>query len=167
MKKLVFTLITVFLLFAVTEGQNSRKEKRKAREKANTEQLKQLIDNRNFEFFAQSANPMGGSVIHLTSPYTLDIRNDSVRAFLPYYGVAYYAEYGGGEGGIKFEEKAESSEWKISKNGYDIAFKIKTTKDLYNLHLYISKDGYGNLQVSCINRQPISFYGYVQAIPTK
>jgi hypothetical protein len=167
MKKLIFILTAVFLLIAVTKGQDSRKEKRKAREKADTEELKERIDNRNFEFIAQSANPMGGGVIHLTSPYTLDIRNDSARAFLPYYGVAYYAEYGGGEGGIHFEEKVQSSDWKASKHGYDIMWKVRTTKDLYDLHLFVLKTGYASLQVNCINRQPISFYGYIQAIPAK
>jgi hypothetical protein len=167
MKKLVFILTAFFLLSTVTEGQNNRKEIRKARNQAKTEEVKKLIDNRHFEFNAQSASPMGGGVIHLTSVNTLDILNDSVSAFLPYFGIAYTADYGGGEGGIKFGGKTESSDWKTSRNGYDILMKIKTPRDFYTLHLIVSTNGYANLQVSCINRQPISFNGYIQEIPAK
>lgn len=167
MQKLVFILIAVFLLSAVTEGQNNRKEMRKARNQAKAEEVKNLIDSRNFEFNAQSAMPMGGGVIHLTGANTLDILNDSVSAFLPYFGIAYTADYGSGEGGIKFGGKPESSDWKTSRNGYDILMKFKTPRDLYTLHLTVSTNGYASLQVSCINRQPISFNGYIQAVPVK
>jgi hypothetical protein len=167
MKNLIFTLIAVFFLSAVTEGQGNRKELRKARNQAKAEEVKNFIDNRNFEFCAQTANPMGGGLIQLTGANTLDILNDSVNAYLPYYGVAYYAEYGGGEGGIKFGGKPESSNWKTSRNGYDILMKFRTSKDLYDLHLFVSSNGYASLQVACINRQPISFSGYIRDIPAK
>lgn len=33
----------------------------------------------------------------MTTNYTLEIRNDSVFSYLPYFGVAYNAPYGGGK----------------------------------------------------------------------
>ena len=42
--------------------------------------------------------PMKGGSKHLTSDYSLEIRNDSVYSYLPYFGVAYNVPYGGGKG---------------------------------------------------------------------
>ena len=41
---------------------------------------------------------MKGGSKHLTSDYSLEIRNDSVYSYLPYFGVAYNVPYGGGKG---------------------------------------------------------------------
>jgi hypothetical protein len=167
MKKLVLIVTMIFLIAGITIGKETQREKRKAREKAKMEEILQLFVNRNLQFLAQSAHPMGGGVIHLTSEYTLDIQNGEVISFLPYFGVAYTADYGSNDGGIKFDEQELTSEWKSSKKGYDIQMEVKAPRDRYVLHLYISPAGYATLQVSCNNRQPISFSGIVQPIPPK
>jgi hypothetical protein len=167
MKKLVLFVTVLILWTGIVEGQESRRAKRKAREKAKMEEILQLVNSRHFQFQAQSAHPMGGGVIQLTSEYTLDIQNEKVTAFLPYFGVAYTAEIGNGEGGIKFSETARSSEWKSSKKGYEILLEVKAPKDLFILNLSVSALGYANLSVSCNNRQPINFQGIVQAVPER
>jgi hypothetical protein len=167
MKKFVLIVSMVFLIAGITIGKETQREKRKAREKAKMEEILQLFVNRNLQFLAQSAHPMGGGVIHLTSEYTLDIQNEEVISFLPYFGVAYTADYGNNDGGIKFDEKVLTSNWKSSKKGYDIHMEVKAPRDRYVLHLDFSPAGYANLQISCNNRQPISFSGIVQAIPAK
>jgi hypothetical protein len=164
MKKLVLIVSMIFLIAGITIGKETQREKRKAREKAKMEQILQLFVNRNLQFLAQSAQPMGGGVIHLTSEYTLEIQNEEVIAFLPYLGVAYTADYGNNEGGIKFDEKVLAQQWKSSKKGYDIQMEVKAPRDRFVIHLYFSPAGYANLQVSCNNRQPISFSGIIQAI---
>ena len=42
--------------------------------------------------------PIRGRNITLSTPYPLEIRNDSVFSYLPYYGRAYSVPYGGGSG---------------------------------------------------------------------
>lgn len=42
--------------------------------------------------------PMKGRSRALTSDYSIEIRNDSVFSYLPYFGVAYNVPYGGGKG---------------------------------------------------------------------
>ncbi len=105
---------------------------------------------------------MGGSSIHLTSEYTLDISGDSVVAWLPYYGVAYTADYGGTDGGIKFSESANFIDVKKDRKGFKIHMEVKAPKDLYRLNLQITAAGYATLNVSSHNRQPISFSGIVE-----
>jgi hypothetical protein len=81
--------------------------------------------------------------------------------------VAYTAEYGGGEGGIKFSETAGVSDWQVSKKGYDIRLEVKAPKDIYILYLSVSRLGYATLDVLCQNRQPMNFTGIVRAVPAK
>ena len=167
MKKLVLIVFMIFLIAGITIGKETQREKRKAREKAKMEEILQLFVHRNLQFLAQSAHPMSGGVIHLTSEYTLDIQNEEIVSFLPYFGVAYTADYGSNDGGIKFNEKEFSAEWKSSKKGYDIHIEIKAPRDRYVMHLFFSPAGFANLHVSCNNRQPIRFSGIVRAIPAK
>jgi len=167
MKKLVLVLSALFIIAGIAFGKETRREKRKAREKAKMEEVQQLFDSRNLQFLAQSANPMGGGVIHLTSEYTLDIKKEEVVSYLPFFGVAYTAEYGGGEGGIKFSETARASEWKDTRKGYEIRLEVKAPKDMYNLYLSVSRLGYASLNVNSQNRQPMNFMGIVRAVPAK
>ncbi len=157
----------IVLLSASADGKETRREKRKAREKAIMEEVDSLFTSRGLQFLAQSAQPMGGGLIHLTSEYTLEIKGDQVTSYLPYYGIAYSAEYGGGEGGIKFSETAVSSIWKETRKGYEIRMEVKTRKDNYWIRLTFSSLGFASLDVTCQNRQPIHFAGIIQAIPEK
>jgi hypothetical protein len=162
MKKIVLLLLILVLVSSSLDAQETRHARRKAREKAKIEEVRQLIGNRDLRFIAQTALPMGGSPIHLTSEYTLDIEADKVISFLPYFGIAYSAEYGGGEGGIKFSEIARKITWKESKKGFEIVLEVRSPKDLYIMHLSVQPTGYATLDVSSNNRQFINFSGIVE-----
>lgn len=161
--KRYFILLLLFLVtIVITDGQEkSRKEIRSERNAKMVKEIKHYIDSKAFVFEALQANPLGGSTIHLTSPYDLKIKGDTAIAFLPYFGVAYRAEYGSTEGGIKFDEQMEDYKVIYKKQNYDITFKINTLKDNYSIHLTVSDSGYGTLNVTCVNRQFISFYGRI------
>ena len=108
---------------------------------------------------------MAGGVIHLTTEYTLTIKDLDIASFLPYYGVAYRADYPAGDGGIKFTETAAGADWESTRKGYEVNLKVSTSKDVYQVYLQFSGSGYGTLQVTCNNRQPIRFSGIVRAVP--
>jgi hypothetical protein len=165
MKKRIFLIAAFTLITSILAAQETRREKRKTREKAKMEEMKQMFDNRILQFLAQSAHPMSGGVFHLTSIYTLTIKDQDVKSYLPYYGVAYRADYPAGDGGIKFTEKATVSDWKSTRKGFEVKLQVKTIKDVYLIHLQFSESGYGSLQVTCNNRQPIRFSGIMQAVP--
>jgi len=167
MKKLLVILTVCCIVSGVASGHDNGREKRKAREKAKSEEVQKLFESRSLQFLAQSAQPMGGGIIHLTSDYSLDIDNGMITSYLPFYGVAYTAEYGEREGGIKFSETEKVSEWKVTRKGYRVRIDVKAPKDLYHLNLTFSSLGYAMLDVSCQNRQSISYTGVVQPIPVK
>jgi Domain of unknown function (DUF4251) len=166
------SLIKLFLVFAVVlgglnaaHGQSTRAE----RQAAKAAKVKKMVDDVNFVFKANYANPQGGGSRALTSDYDLKVVKDSVIAYLPYFGRAYVAPAPGTtEGGIKFTStnfKYDAKQGK--KGGWEIVIKpkdhdITNWRDVQQLILNISTGGYASLQVLSSNRSPISFDGELE-----
>lgn len=105
------------------------------------------------------AFPAKGTPINLTSDYTLEVRKDSVYAYLPYFGRAYNIPYGGGDGLI-FE--APIHEYKAEYQGkgkFIIRFTATNNEDKYLFFLTVFDNGLAEINISPVNRQPISFRG--------
>ncbi|MBB1285986.1 DUF4251 domain-containing protein [Flavisolibacter sp. BT320] len=124
--------------------------------------LKSILQSKNFTFRAQSAWPLQGTVIQLTSGYDVKLFPDSINTFLPYFGRAFTSGYSA-EGGIKFISK--KFEYKLKekqKGGWELTIKPTDTRDVTELTYSIAANGYATLQVLSNNRQAISFYGVVE-----
>lgn len=127
----------------------------------NKTEVKQAIDSKNFVFKAQTVLPMTGMSRYLTTEYDVKLLGDSVVAYLPYFGRAYSVTYGEG-GGIdftssKFDYKVEQRR----KGGWNVTVTPEDTRDVRQLSLAISENGYATLQVISNNKQPISYNGYI------
>jgi uncharacterized protein DUF4251 len=123
---------------------------------------KDLVDSGKFVFHAQTAMPSSGPTKQLTSEYDVRLSKDAFVSHLPYFGRAYSAPYGSGDGGFDFTSKnfAYSSKTR-KKGGWDISIKPKDVIDVREFLLTVSENGYGTLQAMSNNRRPISFTGYV------
>ncbi|MDF2432016.1 MAG: hypothetical protein JWP44_1647 [Mucilaginibacter sp.] len=160
-------LIAVVCSVNSTHAQNSRKEKQAAK----AAEVKNMIDNSSYVFKANYALPQRGGQKVLTSDYDLRVVKDTVIAFLPYYGRAYVApnDLYPTDGGIKFKTTNFAYSSKQKKNGsWEIAIRPKDKnitdwRDVQQLILDISTNGYASLQVVSTNRDPISFEGYIEA----
>lgn len=157
--KMIFALFIVLAGFDTVNAQSSKKEER-VRKAA---EIKQMVSSKNFVFKAQFALPMGGSSFQLTSEYDVRVTKDTIICFLPYFGRAYTAPMNPSEGGIRFTSK--DFQYTVSnkkKSGWDIVVKPRDVNNVQQLTFYISESGYGSLQVTDNNRQPISFNGYYE-----
>ena len=126
------------------------------------DQVKNLIENKNFVFKAQSASPMGGTNRPLTSEYDLRLLGDSVVTYLPYFGRAYTAPIPGESGGIRFTSTEFDYKAKQRrKGGWEITIVPKDVNDVRQIMISVSENGWANLQVTSNTRQPISFNGYI------
>jgi len=159
---LVFAMVTVG--FGIGYAQNTRKEKQAAKAAA----VKKMVEDGNYVFEANFAYPQGGERKTLTSDYDLRVSKDSVIAFLPYYGVAYVSPNPGDtEGGIKFTSTNFNYTTTQRKNGsWDVYIKPKDNnitgwRDVQQLQLTISQQGYASLQVISSNRSSIQFDGEI------
>lgn len=171
MKKLIMLLFGAAIMLSAGDtalGQSTRAEKKAAK----AAEIKNLILSKKYTFKANFAYPLTGTSIPLTSNYDVKLSNDSLNIYLPYYGRAFVAPMDPTKGGImlettRFTYKAEQNK----KGGWDISIDILDNypagaSDVRQLRLNISPDGYANLRVICLNRQPISFNGSI-TIPDK
>ncbi|MGX5688027.1 DUF4251 domain-containing protein [Arcticibacter tournemirensis] len=157
--KVMLSLLIIFTGLNLVYAQTSKKEER-VRKAA---EIKQMVSSKDFVFKAQFALPMGGSSFQLTSEYDVRVTKDTVVCFLPYFGRAYTAPMNPSEGGIRFTSK--DFQYTVSnkkKSGWDIVIKPRDVNNIQQLTFYISESGYGSVQVTDNNRQPISFNGYYE-----
>ncbi len=122
----------------------------------------QAIETKNFIFKAESASPQRGRVRQLTSEYELMVRPDTATSFLPYFGRAYTAPINS-EGGIKFTSTYFNySVSKKKKHSWDIRISPKDVSEVRDLYLTVFDNGRASLRVNSLNRETISFNGYVE-----
>lgn len=146
-----------------------------------------IVEAKNFIFAATSAIPLNSSdvnnvlsrmsgpatagMINLTGgSYDLKITADSIVAYLPFYGRAYSAPYGidNTESGYKFTSKKFNYESKKGKKrGWDVFIQTNDVKDNVRMNLSISESGYATLTVTSVNKQSITYNGYLSEIEKK
>lgn len=140
---------------STTLSAQTKKEKKEQKSLA----VKELIVSENYKIDVRTANPMRGRSVHLTSQYSLEIRNDSVFSYLPYYGRAYSIPYGGGEGLI-FKAPLKEYKMKTSKKGdAKIEFSARSPEDEFKYDITVFTNGSASINVNMQNRQSISYHG--------
>lgn len=170
MKTIVLIGFFMLSLFGVNAQETAKKSKKelKAEKKAQQiEEIKAIVEGKTFVFKARNANPMRGKTINLTTDYDVKITKDSIYSYLPYFGVAYTASYGGTESPMIFEKPFETFDMENTKNGYLIKVSAKNSNDRLEYSFNISESGSTTLNVSSLNRQSISYYGNLEKIKEK
>ena len=154
-KKQIFMLLLALLVGIPTLSAQSKKEKKEQKKEA----VKKLIESENYKIDVNTAMPMRGRSIPLTSSCSLEIRNDSVISYLPYYGRAYSIPYGGGDG-LNFKTVLKEYSMKMDKKGNAvIEFIARNPEDRYEYRVKVFPNGSASIDVNMQNRQSISFQG--------
>lgn len=167
LNKIALLAIFIFIGANVTNAQT--KQTKAEKKAAKQTEIKQMVEAQNFVFKANYALPMRGGSRALTSDYDLTIGKDTIVSFLPYFGRAYVAPPPGTtDGGIKVNTTKFTYSSVKKGSGWNITIKPKEKniadwRDVQTFNLSISQDGYGSLQVTSTNRDPISFNGYIEA----
>jgi hypothetical protein len=124
--------------------------------------VQKMIDAKNYKFIAQSLTPQRGGVRNLTSLYDLTVTEKSIVADLPFFGRGYSATMDPNDAGIKFTSTDFEYTTEIIKKGWYITIKPKDARGVSQLFLTIFNNGIASLQVQNINRDGITFNGYVK-----
>lgn len=169
-KKALLSLIVIAFSLAIspsaaiaqssTAQPPTKSEKKAARLAA----IKSMVESQNYTFKAQTALPLGLRIRQLTSDYDLKVTKESIISYLPYFGRAYTAPIDPTKGGIQFTSK--DFDYTLTpgkKDGWTVVIKPKDYRDVQQMTLSISSEGYTQLQVTSTNRQPISFNGQIVA----
>jgi hypothetical protein len=157
----ILLILSLIVSMGLSAGaQNTRKERKAAKEAA----IKTNVDDKTYTFIADRAMPLGGGVRQLTSIYDLRITPDSVISFLPYFGRAYFdVGYNPDDQGLKFTSTKFGYEATPAKHGgWDITIKPKDVNHMQSLTLHLTQSGYGQLTVTTVNRDVISYEGYLK-----
>lgn len=156
--------LVLLLIVAGLPGINaqSKTEKKEQHEKA----VKEQVESENYKIDVSTAYPHRGKVAHLTSSYSVTVRNDSVFSHLPYFGRAYSIPYGGGEGLI-FNAPIDEYKMETKKKGaMKVNFTARSKDDRFQFAITIFANGTTSMEVSSQNRESIGFSGEL-TLPSK
>lgn len=159
MRNLLLILPTIIFL---TFGMN-------AQEKAMKSQLQkgsvfvEMMDSGTFEFFANTAIPMGMSSRNLVGDdYSVKFSEEKITSDLPYFGTAYSGMGSRKDQGLRFEGKPETYKVvKVSDKEYIVKAVVKTDEDNFEITMSVSDSGYADLIIKSRKRDVISFRGEV------
>ena len=130
--------------------------------------LKQLVNSRNFKIENEWANPQGGSQINLIgNPNYIRFKQDSVEIFLPYFGVRHSGGGYGGEGGIKYEGPIENLQIteNSDKGNIQLEFEGHQENELLEFFIQLYSNGNALTSVNSSQRSTISYQGNVEKLP--
>ena len=150
----LFFFVGIVLFFG---GQSLYSQSKKEREEQKAKEIKEMIENGRFTIEVDRALPMGGRTVHLTTPYSLEMRGDSAISYLPYFGRAYSLPYGGGDG-MRFEESITDYQSTFDKKGTArIKFVARTKEDTFRFDVQVFSNGSAIISVTPTNRQNITY----------
>jgi hypothetical protein len=165
----IFTLAILMLLSATLIYAQSTEKKSKRQQKAEEkalkiQHLKELVDNKNFVFKATSVIPKNEKTRSLTTDFGIEVRNDSVFSYMPYFGNTYSRDYTSfKDSPLGFMQPYESYKKTKTKSGYDVDIRVNNEHDIIDFSFHFKKNGTASLTASSINRQAISYMGEILA----
>ncbi|MDR2774522.1 MAG: DUF4251 domain-containing protein [Tannerella sp.] len=152
------SLFFLMIMFGCSSVKGLTNEEKNAKEAA----LREAIEKRAYVVDVDRMLPMNGNARALTSPYSLEVKGDMVKSYLPFYGRAYSIPYGGGEG-LNFESTVTGYKSSFDDKGRAVVeFETKTKEDQVVFRMEIFPDGSTSINVISNNRQAISFRGTVR-----
>lgn len=156
------TFIYLLVAFVAVSNVNAQ-ETKKETDAAAAEELKSLVESKNYVFEAYSALPLKGDIQKLIDDFSLTITPKKVMSDLPYFGQIYQSSLVTTDGGIKFTSYDFEYSVQDRKNGgWDVRIKAKDIKYSPQMLLTILKTGATTLSVNSSDRQAISYNGEIK-----
>jgi len=151
--KAIQLFFSIFIISHTTFAQDSTKT---------TASVQDWVNEKNFVFTPQTAMPMKGRAIHLTSYFDCRVSKDTLTSNLPYYGRSYSASINPSENGLSFVTTSFDYSVKTrKKGGWQVTIKPQKANDVREMDFTIFDNGSASLYVSSNNREAISFNGIV------
>ncbi len=125
---------------------------------------KRIVLSKNYIFTPQTVpgRRIPGLSQVLDPSYELIVLPDSVISYLPFFGRAFAAPANPTEGGIRFTStKFSYTMSQKKKGGWEVSIKPSDATDVRQLYLDIYENGTASLRVVSLNREQITFNGYI------
>ena len=158
MKKGLLSLAVVLLAVMVLEG-CATAEERAARAAEHAARVKVALKERHYKMSVDHMYPMKGGSKSVSPSYSVEVRNDSLFSYLPFFGRAYQVPYGGGKG-LNFSERIGSYRESLVKNGRrHIEINVRNDEDSYLYVIEVFDNGNSDIEVQAQQRERISYSG--------
>lgn len=161
MKRTFLLFIMILLPICSVVGQGAAEKRQQQFEKT-----KKLVDGRQFRFEAVNVKPrLGASISLVTTTNRLEIKNDSVQAYLPYFGELRIAQYNG-EGAIQMNDLLKAYEVRVKENKrrLEIQFSADGPTGLQQVMMQVNGSGWTTVLVRSMARPSISYYGKLKPL---
>lgn len=141
------------------ETQLSKKEKKELLRK----KVAEMVEARQYKIQVQQAFSMRGRQINLTGTYGMIVAPERILCDLPYFGQSFSGSGYGSESGVKLDSKDFTYESKpTKKSGWDVTITPKDdVKDIRNVMMNISSDGYISLNFTFNTRSNMRYSGVI------
>ena len=161
MKKLLFSILLGSSACAMLSGCASAEE-RAARAAEQAAKVTKALEARDYKIAVNRMYPMKGSSRSVSYGYSVEVRNDSLISYLPYFGGAYNVPYGGGKG-LNFSERIGSyRESQKNKGERQIEINVTNEEDTYIYLIKIFSNGNSSIDVTSRQRDHISYSGELE-----
>lgn len=159
-KHLILTVMALTALVMIVGCATA--EERAARAAEQAKAVKAALQERNYQIAVNRMYPSRGASKSLSYGYSVEVRNDSLISYLPYFGRAYDVPYGGGNG-LNFSAPIRNyQESQPKSNLRHIEIDVKNDEDIYLYTLDIFDNGSTDINVRSRQREPISFSGEME-----
>lgn len=159
MKAKLTGLVFLALVCASCATQRLTPEEKQAQREHIAQMVADSLNGGRFKVMLDYVLPLRMPPHHLTSPYEVALRGDTLRSYLPYFGVVYSVPYGGGEG-LNFDAHINSYQCQqVKRDMYRVEVVASRPDDIYVYTFDIYNNGKAELKVTCRNRDLICFTG--------
>lgn len=158
MRKILVLMVLPFFVLLIVGG-CATSEERAVRAAEQAAKIKNSLAERNYKILIDRMYPMKGGSKSVSYGYSIEVRNDSLISYLPYFGRAYNVPYGGGKG-LNFSERIGNYQESQTKNGWHhIEIGLTNSEDTYLYIIDLFDNGNSSINVRSRQREPISFSG--------
>jgi hypothetical protein len=158
-KKILTAIIILIMGVLIFSCSGTRKIK--ADPPLESTDIKNMIDSQSFVFKALYVSPMGGRRRDITPDYELSVSKDTVISYLPYFGRGYTAPISPADVDYDFTSKKFTYKVTPAGRGWNVSIKIQDQPNLREMYLRIFDNASASLTVSGIDRNSISYDGYI------
>lgn len=157
MKKVLAILMAGFGLMGLSGCATSAE--RAARQAEQAKKVTAALNERHYKIDVDNMYPLRGQARVVSFGYSVEVRNDSLFSYLPYFGRAYGVPYGGGKG-LNFSAPIRSYQEQQMKQGVRrVEIGVTNEKDTYLYSIEVFDSGRASVDVQARQRDRISYTG--------
>ena len=161
MKKYLVSMAIAVLACAALCG-CATSEERAAQKAELIKNVTKALNDRKYKISVNRMNPLRGASKIVSYGYSVEVRNDTLFSYLPYFGRAYNIPYGGGKG-LNFSHPIENYQEYQKKNGQrHIEIGLTNEGDTYLYTIEVFDNGNSSVEVQSRQRERISYTGMME-----